>query len=274
MDETLDETAPDEGQPVSEAVEAIPSSSPDPSAQPDASTEQPSVSSRMFAGKYTSPDELERAYLESQREASRMAGELSALKRTPDKPAESEPKWKQLEAERNKWANQLRRSDLDDQARWEADNQVRLHDREIAYERARHDMGQDNVRSSAMQRLEQDSVKVLTSYQQDLNNTQSPLYQAAAERLGHLIQAGFADDVNTKALAVAYAAAVTGATVSKAVQKDRSTMLKTLNTQVKQAVIAGAGGPATVKAGGVTAKDIEAMSDAEFLKYERGLAGV
>ncbi len=274
MDETLDETASAEEQPVSEAVEPTPSASPEAPSQPEASLEQPSAPSRMFAGKYTSPDELERAYLEQNREASRMAGELSALKRTPDKPTASEPKWKQLESERNKWASQLRRSDLDDQARWEADNQVRLYDREIAYERAKHDMGQETTRSQAQQRLEQDSVKVLTQYEQDLNNQQSPLYQAAADRLGQLIQAGYPEDINTKALAVAYAAAITGASVSKAVQKDRSTMLKTLNQQVKQAVVAGAGGPATVKPGGVTAKDIEQMSDAEFAKYERRLAGV
>lgn len=274
MDETLEDAASVEEQPASEAVESTPSASPETPVTPEASAEQPSASSRMFAGKYTSPDELERAYLESQREASRMAGELSALRRTPEKPAASEPKWKQLESERNKWASQLRNPNLDEQARWEADNQVRLYDREIAYERAKHDMSAETTRTTAQKRLEQDSTTILSKYEQDLNNQQSPLYVAASDRFNQLVEAGYPMDINTKALAVAYAATVTNTNVTKAVQQNRTAMLKTLNTQVKQAVIAGAGGPATVKAGGISAKDIENMSDAEFAKYERGLAGV
>lgn len=274
MDETLEDAASVEEQPASEAVESTPSASPETPVTTEASPEQPSVSSRMFAGKYTSPDELERAYLESQREASRMAGELSALRRTPEKPAASEPKWKQLDAERNKWASQLRNPNLDEQARWEADNQVRLYDREIAYERARYDMSTEATRTTAQKRLEQDSTTILSKYEQDLNNQQSPLYVAASDRFNQLVEAGYPMDINTKALAVAYAATVTNTNVTKAVQQNRTAMLKTLNTQVKQAVIAGAGGPATVKAGGISAKDIENMSDADFAKYERGLAGV
>ena len=275
MDETLHETASVEEQPVSEAVTETPSATTDTTETTEVSTaEKPSFTTRTYAGKYTSADELERAYLESQREASRMAGELSALKRTPAAATENQPKWKQLESERNKWSQQLRRPDLSEQDRWQADEQVRLHDREIAYERAKHDMHQETTRSSASQRLEQDSLKVLSQYQADLNNTTSSLYQASADRYTQLVQAGYPEDVNTKALAVAYAAAVTGTTVSKAIQQDRSAMLKTLNKTARQAVVAGAGGPATVKPSGVTPKDIENMTDAEFSKYERSALGV
>lgn len=273
-DETLEETASVEEQPVSEAVTETPSTTTETPATTEASTEQPSFTTRTYAGKYASADELERAYLDSQREASRMAGELSALKRSPAATTENQPKWKQLEAERNKWAQQLRRQDLSDQDRWQADEQVRLHDREIAYERAKHDLHQETTRNSASQRLEQDSLKVLNQYQPDLNNQQSALYQASADCYTKLVESGYPDNVNTKAMAVAYAAAVTGATVSSAVQKDRTSLMKTLNKNVKQAVVAGAGGPATVKSGGVTAADIDKMSDAEFAKYERGLLGV
>lgn len=244
-----------------------------------ASTETTS-DDQLLDGKFKTVEDREHSYRELERKFHEQAGQLSELRRRAESsPATksvetSEPKWKQLESERNKWAQQLRRGDLDEQARWEADNQVRLYDREIAYERAKHDMSAETTRTTAQKRLEQDSTTILSKYEQDLNNQQSPLYVAASDRFNQLVEAGYPMDINTKALAVAYAATVTNTNVTKAVQQNRTAMLKTLNTQVKQAVIAGAGGPATVKAGGISAKDIEQMSDAEFAKYERGLAGV
>lgn len=276
-DETLDGTAPDDaGQPVQEAASQAPDDTlagqPDQSAS--GSTEQPAFSTRTYAGKYQSPDELERAYLESQREASRMAGELSALKRTDSNAATAQPKWQQLESERNKWAQQLRREDLDQSQRWQADEQVRLYDREIAYERAKHDVQQTMTRSTAESTLERESQELLSQYTTDLNNEASPLFQTARARYQQLVSAGYPDTINTKALAVSYAAVKTGAGEQRAVQSDRSAMLKTMNQQVKKAVVAGAGAPAPVKPSGMTAQDIDRMSPAEFAKYERTLLGV
>lgn len=234
----------------------------------------------LLDGKFKSEEDRQHSYKELERKFHEQAGRLAELTRrletqqTPAAEKSSEPKWKQLESERNKWAQQLRRSELSDQERWQADEQVRLYDREIAKQQARQDIEQEMNRKSASQTLEQDSVKVLTQYQQDLNNTASPLYQASVQRYEQLVRAGYPDDTTTKALAVAYAASVTGATVSKAVQQDRSALLKTLNSSVKKAVVAGAGGPATVKSSGTSAKDIENMSDAEFAKYERTVLGV
>ena len=275
MDETIDEAASLE-EPVSDAVTETPVESPLPSASDTATpVVEPAFPARTYAGKYQSADELERAYLDSQREASRMAGELSALKRTdPAVSASAEPKWKQLDAERNKWAQQLRRSDLDDSQRWNADEQVRLYDREIAYERAKHDIAQQSTRSTAESSLERESQEIFKQYEADLNNTSSPLYQVSLTRYQQLIAAGYPDNLNTKALAVTHAAVLSGADVAKAVQTDRSSMLKTLNQQVKKAVVAGAGGPSPVKSTGIGAKEIESMSDTEFAKYERRLLGV
>lgn len=279
MDETLNETASLEEQPVEEAVEGALSAEPEQPVEQEASAaEQPSFQTRMFAGKYKDADELERAYLESQREASRMAGELSALRRGADAGRPEgrgpEPEWKQLEAQRNQWAQQLRRMDLSDQDRWQAEEQVRLHDREIAYKRAMHDFSEQSTKQSASQALQQESAKVLDAYKQDLSNQTSPLYQAAAQRYQQLVLAGHPKDTNTEALAVAYAAAVTGTTVNKAVRQDRSAMLQTLNANMKKAVVTGAGGPAAIKSGHVTAKDIDRMSPAEFAKFEREMMGV
>ena len=273
--ETLDETASEE-QPVQEAIADASSTE---TATPEADTasataEQPAFSPRTYAGKYQSADELERAYLDSQREASRMAGELSALKRTPESNATTQPKWKELDVERNKWAAQMRNPNLDERERIAADEQVRLYDREIAYERAKFDVSQQSTRHSAEQALEQDSLTLLNTYQTDLNNTTSPLYQAALSRYDQLVKAGHPDNLNTKAMSVAYTAALTGAGAQKAIAGDRTAMLKTLQKNVKQAVVAGSGGPAPIKSGQITGRDIEQMSDKEFRKYERGLLGV
>jgi hypothetical protein len=274
-DATIDETASTE-EPVSNAVadETSAESAAGAAESASATAEQPGLGTRTYAGKYQSADELERAYLESQREASRMAGELSAMKRTPDPATSALPKWKELDAERNKWAQHMRNPSLDDGARSQADEQVRLYDREIAYERAKADIAQQSTRQQAESELERDSSVLLTQYQDDLNNTTSPLFQASMTRYQQLLRSGYSDTLNTKALAVAYAAALTGAGAAKAIAGDRSALLKTLNTNAKKAVVAGAGGPSPVSSGGVTGKQIEQMSEKEFAKYERRLLGV
>lgn len=272
-DATLNETASDE-QPVQEAIPDASSTDPATTEPAAASLEQPAFSARTYAGKYQSPDELERAYLESQREASRMAGELSALKRTPEASTTTTPKWKELETERNKWAAHMRNPNTDEPMRAHADEQVRLYDREIAYERAKHDLSQHSTRMQAEGQLTHDTEKIFTTYKTDLDNPSSPLYQASMGRYQQLVQAGYPDSIHTKALAVAYAATVTGAATTKVLAGDRSAMLKTLNQQVKQAVVTGAGGPTPVKSGAITADQIEKMTPKEFAKYERQLLGV
>ncbi len=275
--ETLEPTTSEQEQPVEEAVaqETQEPVATEPATE-EASTEpeQPSLTARAWAGKYQSPEELERAYLENQREASRMAGELSALKKTPQQATNAEPKWKQLEAERNRWAQHYRNTNLPDAERVQADEQVRLYDREIAYERAKHEFETVSTRRTAEQQLETESLQFMEQYKADIQNTASPLFQAANARLHQLLQAGHPDTNTTKALAVAYAAAATGRDAKAAVQQDRGNLLKSLNKTMKKAVVAGAGGPAAVKSGQITAKDIDKMNEAEFAAYERSLLGV
>ena len=274
MNETLEDVASAEEQPTDEAVAIeTPGSgtpAPDPSAT-DASvtTEQPPA--RLWAGKYKSPEEIERAYLDSQREGSRMAGELSALKRTPTDAASLEPKWKQLESERNKWAAQYRNPNVGESERYQADEQVRLYDREIAKQQAISEYRSESRRTGAESRMEQESTTVIEQYREQLSDTSSDLYRSAAQRLQDLLDMGMPDTNTTKALAISHAAAMTGSHTQTLVQQDRKTLLKTLNTQARQSVVAGAGGPTTIRATGVTAKEIEDMSHKDFLKYERDL---
>ena len=273
-DETLDETAPEEGQPVAEAVsDASPDAAePAPEATADASTTTEQPPARLWAGKYKSPEEMELGYLSSQQEASRMAGELAGFKKSPSTDSlTAEPKWKQLEGERNKWAQYLRNPNVGDAERNNADEQVRLYDREIAKQQALHEYRTESRRETAAVRLERESMQVIGQYQTELSDMQSPLYIAAAERLQDLQDMGFPLSNATRAMAVAYAASTTGSNKSKIVQQDRKALLTNLNKQAKQAVIAGAGGPTPVKSGGVSAKDIENMTDAQFIKYEKDL---
>ena len=271
--ETLEEVASVEEQPTSEAVatDAVGTdvSAPDTVTDASVQTEQPSA--RLWAGKYKTPEETERAYLDSQREASRMAGELAALKRTPQEPSSLEPKWKQLESERNKWATQLRNPNVGETERYQADEQVRLYDREIAKQQAMSEYRTESRRTGAESRMERESNAVFETYRDQLADMSSELYTTAASRLQDLMDMGLPDTNATKALAVAHAAAITGTQTQKLVQQDRKTLLKTLNTQARQAVVAGAGGPTAVKSGGITAKEIDGMNDKEFQKYERDL---
>lgn len=250
--------------------------------EPDQATSQGEAPAEapLLDGKFKTEDARQSSYRELERKFHQQAGELAALRRQAEgRPqqataTDTEPAWKKLEVERNKWAAQLRRSDLSEQDKWQADEQVRLHDREIMRQQVKYEMEQERSRATATQSLEQESQGVMEKFAPDLNDMSSALYRAASQRYTQLVQAGYPDTVNTKALAVTYAAAITGSTAEQAVRKDRSAMLKTLNANAKKAVVAGAGGPATVKPSGVTAKDIENMSSAEFAKYERALMGV
>jgi len=275
-EETLNETASPEGeQPVQEAPSDAPATDASPATETAEATPEVQPSGRQWAGKYQSPEDLERAYLESQREASRMAGELAATKRGTTTQPGAEPKYKQLESERQRWAQHLRNPNLSEQERWNADEQVRLYDREIAYERAVHDVQERTGRQTAAAQMEQEARQVISQYMNDLNNPSSQLYQAADQRFALLKQAGYPDNDATRVLAITYAAALTKTGMRSAVQNDRGDLMRTLNKKVKEAVVAGAGGPSAIPAAkGTTARDIENMSDAEFAKYERGLLGV
>lgn len=268
-DETLIDEAP-EGQPSDEAVVEAPSAEagpePETAAAPEAGQPAPS---RLYAGKYKSPEELEQSYLESQREASRMAGELASYRKAQSAPQPaSEPEWKKLEVERNKWAQYAAQPGLSEDQRANAWNQVSLHDRDIAEQRAIHRFQEMSTKQSATRDLEADAQAVFETYQQDLSPG-SALYRAAEQRYFQMVQAGYPDSTSTKADAVLWAAHKTGVSKSKAISTDRKDFLGNLNKQAKAAVKIGGGTATAVKSGGLTAQQIHAMDDAAFAKWER-----
>jgi len=272
--ETLESAAPDEGQPVAEAVADVSSAEPsfgDGGSAPEEGQPAP----RLYAGKYKSPEELEQSYLDSQREASRMAGELAAMKRASAQPTTStDPIASTIEkheAERNKWQQYAEREDLSWSERAKALSQVSRYDREIGKLEAQSQWQATSTKQSASQALESEAVAVFETYQQDLSPG-SPLYTMAEQRYLQMLKAGYPEGTASKADAVLWAAHKTGASKTRVIQSDRKELLGNLQKQARSAVKTGAGTASVVKSAGVTAKQIETMSDAEFAKYERELS--
>jgi len=272
-DETLDTSAPDEGQPEGEAVAEGPSAEPSFDAAAAAPDGQPAP--RLYAGKYKSPEELEQSYLDSQREASRMAGELAAYKRATAQPSTTaDPVASTIEkheAERNKWQQYAERDDIPWNERARALSQVSRYDREIGKLEAQSQWQATSTKQSASQSLEAEAQAVFETYQQDLSPG-SPLYTMAEQRYLQMRSAGYPDSTALKADAVLWAAHKTGASKTRIVQSDRKELLGSLQKQAKAAVKNGAGTATVAKTGGVSEKQIWAMSDAEFAKYERELS--
>ncbi len=269
-DETLDTSAPDEGQPEAEAVAEVPSAEPSFEHADAAPEGQPAP--RLYAGKYKSPEELEQSYLDSQREASRMAGELAAYRKTAQPQAQTADPIaatiEKHEAERGKWEQYAVREDISQSERVKALSQISRYDREISKLEAKREYTQDFTRSTATQSLEAEALAVFEIYQQDLSPG-SPLYTMAEQRYAQMLRAGYPDSTASKADAVLWAAHKTGASKTRVVQTDRKELLGNLQKQARAAQKAGAGTATVAKSGAITAKQIETMSDAEFAKYER-----
>lgn len=272
-DETLDTSAPDEGQPEAEAVAEVPSA--EPSFENAAAAPEGQPAPRLYAGKYKSPEELEQSYLDSQREASRMAGELAAYRKTAQPQAQTADPIaatiEKHEAERGKWEQYAVREDISQSERVKALSQISRYDREISKLEAKREYTQDFTRSTATQSLEADALAVFETYQQDLSPG-SPLYTMAEQRYAQMVRAGYPEGTASKADAVLWAAHKTGASKTRVVQTDRKELLGNLQKQARAAQKAGAGTATVAKSGAITAKQIETMSDAEFAKYERELS--
>ncbi len=268
--ETLPDVAP-EGQPTDEAV------APDLSAEPSfenaaAAPDNGQPAPRLYAGKYKSPEELEQSYLDSQREASRMAGELAAYRKTAQPQAQTADPIaatiEKHEAERGKWEQYAVREDISQSERVKALSQISRYDREISKLEAKREYTQDFTRSTATQSLEADALAVFETYQQDLSPG-SPLYTMAEQRYAQMVRAGYPEGTASKADAVLWAAHKTGASKTRVVQTDRKELLGNLQKQARAAQKAGAGTATVAKSGAMTAKQFEAMGDAEFAKWER-----
>lgn len=184
-------------------------------------------------------------------------------KTTP--PLQSEPRWKQLQVEREKWARLLRSSALTDEQRAEADEQVRLHDREIAYERAKSEILASVKQQTASTFLEQEALSLLSQYQGVLTPN-SPLYHDAQQRYLHLLDSGYPDTTVTKALAVA--ASMVGKSKGVAPPSSSGSTAPLFSNPNK---LPPTGGQAPPSPAGrkFSVAELEKMTDEEFRAFER-----
>jgi hypothetical protein len=294
LDETLEQDTASDEQPVENQAEeeAVTDEHEEPAPEGESeesdSTEtvENPAPSRLFANKYKSPEELERAYLESQAEASRMAAELAKSRGT----AKSETKEQkytsdQLENWKEGYLREVSRNDaiaerlrmegkFEDAQQYEAKaataaRQIRLIDRELRQLDIQNTLQTSSARD-AESRLMSEAEKVVRQYVDQLTPG-TPLYTKAYDLLQGYGAMGL--DISSpivQAQSVALAVQILGLPAKKIAQTTRKELTTKISQALKQGVVAGAGkGVASKKA-----PDFDNMPDAEFqaFKRSRGLA--
>lgn len=291
--ETLEPTASEElEKPVEQAdveqVEVEQAEAPEASTEVEETVETPAPTTRKYADKYDSPDDLERAYKEQNAEASRMAAELAQLRRgqAPAQPKAEAPKytndqlenWKEtrireVAAYQNMAGRFEAEGNLQEARRYdglaaESARQIRMIDAELRKNDIQATMGA-NTRQAAESQLLQQSVNVVRSFASDLVPG-NPLYEKASEFLSGYKAMGLdTESPLIQAQSVAMAAQILGLGTKKVAQTVRKEMTTKINQALKQGVQAG-GGKAAKSAG---APDFSKMTDDEFIawKAKRGM---
>lgn len=285
--ETLEQTASTEvEQPVEQADEQVEeqlgseeTSQETVGATSDESTPEP----KLFANKYKSTEELERAYQEANAANSRMAQRLAEIDRAASAPAqkqESKYTTDQLEgykearlreiAQAEASAQRLQadgRYDEANQAAYraaEAARQIRMIDAELRQMDIQRSMSQ-NTSQAAERRLVGEAVGVLKQYEADLVEG-TELYAKASDFLSGYQAMGLdPKSPLVQAQAVAMAAQTLGLSAKKVEQSTRKELTKTINQALKSGVQAGAGKAAKT----ASAPDFMNMSDDDFVAYKR-----
>ena len=264
---------------VSEPAESAAVASP-------ASTDAQPQPTRLYAGKYKTPEEMEQGYAQSTTEALRLYQENQKLLQqgrngngagsttTPE--TYTEP---QLVQFREHW----QRKAFEAQAAGNTSEAVesiakmnqcndKLVDVRLEGERRRW-QGQQATSS-----LLKDSQSLLKPYQPDLQPG-SPLFEAASQEYNVAVQAlqsmlphgaVIPNELNTylSTVAVLTAAAKTGKATAGVAQKARQEFAGAVTQAMKQAVVAGAGAAAKSPDG---APDFDNMSRDEFRKYQKSI---
>ncbi len=234
---------------------------------------------KLYAGKYKSVEELERAYQNTTAESSRMAQELARSSKaeskveTPQYTPDQLEGWKegrlvelsnaQLAASRAyQEGNYEQARQLEAQAKEHA-RQVRLIDAELRKIDIQSVLGNQS-KVSAENKLVNEATAVLRQFGNDLTPG-SELYSKASDYLDSYKAMGM--DVQSplvQAQAVTLAAHALGISAKSVATTTRKEMAKTMTTALKQGVVAGAGKATS----GNGQPDFLAMSDKEFRAYK------
>lgn len=289
--ETLEDTASDVvEQPVTDQAEVEATETDQTEEAPEAETTETATeaetSPRLFADKYKSAEELERAYREQNAEASRMAARLAQLERQKPEPAEQKPQYTsdQLEGYKEVRIREISKCDLAaDRLRAEgkyaeadqmearaaeAARQVRLIDAELRKMDIQSTLKQSTGRD-AESRLMKEAGEIVKNHLADLVPG-TRLYDKASEYLAGYAAMGMnTESPLIQAQSVAMAVQVLGLSSTKVEQKTRKELSKSINQALKSAVQTGAGKAAK----SASAPNFLDMSDDDFIawKAKRGL---
>lgn len=236
---------------------------------------------KLYAGKYKSVEELERAYQNTSAESSRMAQELARSTKTETTSETETPKYapSQLEDWKEGRLVELSNAQLAASKAYQEGNyeqarqleatakeharQVRLIDAELRKLDIQSVLGNQS-KVSAEQKLVNEATSVLRQFGNDLLPG-SDLYTRASDYLDSYKAMGM--DVKSplvQAQAVTLAAHALGLSAKSVATTTRKEMAKTMTTALKQGVVAGAGKAAS----GSGQPDFLTMSDKEFRAYK------
>ena|SRR3990167_3116379 len=234
------------------------------SAQPAAS--QPPVSSQPH-------DDYRTKFAESSREALRLYHENRQLQERltqssqPAKPqtysAEQLETWKAGYLVQQ--AQAAAGGDL--QKAQDAAQQVILIDRELRKQEVQS-YTQQTQRETAQQGWRTETAPIIHKLQADLVPG-NPLYEKAAQLYTQAVAAGSQANDLTLNHAIITAAALTGTFTAGLVQDTRKEFSTQVQTKLKEAVLAGSGGSTAGTRKDLAAEDINAMSDADFVKFHQ-----
>jgi hypothetical protein len=222
---------------------------------------------RKWAAKYTSPEVLEEAHLNLQRQFTQETqrnAELARQINVPAKtPATTTPSYtpEQLEGAKIDLLDKMAeaRTNGDSQKAREYASQIVWCDRELMNQRV--SSTQTLAKSQAAeQSLMAEVAGVVQQFSADLVPG-NPLYEKAATLLDRYVEMGMPNNAITQSHAVTMAAQLLGKTKSSVEQDTRRELTKTIQSTLKSGVIAGAG---HATHGAPSAPDFMSMTDAQF----------
>jgi hypothetical protein len=235
-----------------------------------ADTAPPAPTERKWASKYSSPEVLEEAHLNLQRQFTQETQRNAELARQVNKPATTPatPTYtpEQLEGAKidllDKMADARVQGDAVKAREYAA--QIVWCDRELMNQRVASTQTQSRAHAAEAS-LMQEVAGVIQQYQTDLVPGNA-LYDKAAVLLDRYIEMGMPNNAITQAHAVTMAAQLLGKTQAAVEQTTRRDLTKTIQSTLKSGVIAGAGQAST---GSPAAPDFLNMPSAEFAAWKR-----
>lgn len=241
-------------------------------------TAQPTAPARLWAGKYKTPEEMERGYADSTSEAMRLYQENQKLQSGRTSPAAT-PQTETYTAEqltqyREHWARKAVDAQASGDAAAAADAMLKVNqcndkliDVRLTQERERW-QGQ-----TAVQSLVQDGTELIKPFAEDLQPGK-PLYDQARQyydQINTALRSGQSLDQIISTMAVLTAAAKTGKATAGVASKARAEFADSVNQAMRQAVVTG-GGQASKPT--TNRPDFDSMTPAQFKEYQKSTLGL